>query len=48
MAALVFFGFFPQPLLDTSNPFVADLMQHVGVTDDEPTVATPTAEEAGR
>lgn len=48
MVALVFFGFYPQPLLDTSNPFVADLMQHVGVTDDEPTVATPTAEEAGR
>ncbi len=50
MLALVFFGFFPKPLLETSNPYVADLMQHVGVTDDEPTVAAETtlAEEAGR
>jgi NADH-quinone oxidoreductase subunit M len=46
MVALVFFGFFPKPLLETSNPYVADLMIHVGVTDDEPTVAL--AEEAGR
>lgn len=38
MLALVFFGFFPKPLLDVSNPYVDQLMQHVGVTDDEPAV----------
>ena len=48
MVALVFLGFFPKPLLETSNPYVADLMLHVGVTDDEPTVTGPLAEEAGR
>ncbi|MGA8847683.1 MAG: NADH-quinone oxidoreductase subunit M [Nocardioides sp.] len=48
MVALVFFGFFPKPLLEASNPYVADLMLHVGVTDDEPTVATTLAEEEGR
>ncbi|WP_232678268.1 NADH-quinone oxidoreductase subunit M [Nocardioides sp. R-C-SC26] len=39
MVALVLFGFFPQPLLDASNPYIDDLMQHVGVTDDAPAVA---------
>ncbi len=50
MVALVLFGFFPKPLLEASNPYVADLMQHVGVTDDEPTVVAESslAEEAGR
>ncbi|MGA8256879.1 MAG: NADH-quinone oxidoreductase subunit M [Nocardioides sp.] len=38
MVALVAFGFFPQPLLDASNPYIDDLMQHVGVTDEEPVV----------
>ena len=53
MVALVLFGFFPKPLLEASNPYVADLMQHVGVTDDEPGVPSEIAEsslaeEAGR
>ena len=39
LLALVFFGFFPKPLLETSNPYIKDLMEHVGVTDDEPAVA---------
>jgi NADH-quinone oxidoreductase subunit M len=38
MAALVVFGFFPQPMLDAVNPTVDSLLQHVGVTDDPPTV----------
>ena len=53
IAALVFFGFYPQPLLDTSNPYVDGLMQQVGVSDDPPTVtpddatAQPTSEGEG-
>ncbi|QDH10698.1 NADH-quinone oxidoreductase subunit M [Nocardioides dongxiaopingii] len=39
MVALVAFGFFPQPLLDISNPYAEDLLSHVGVQDDPPTVA---------
>src|SRR4051812_8201697 len=42
IAALVFFGFFPQPMLDAVNPTVDSLLHHVGVTDDPPTV--PIAE----
>ncbi|MDQ6524655.1 NADH-quinone oxidoreductase subunit M [Nocardioides sp. LHD-245] len=38
MVALVFFGFYPAPLLDVSNPMVGDLMQQMGIHDDEPTV----------
>jgi NADH-quinone oxidoreductase subunit M len=36
--AMVLFGFYPAPLLDVSNPMVADLMHHVGVEDDGPEV----------
>ena len=43
MLALVFFGFFPMPLLDVSNPTVDALLMHVGVSDEAPTV--PAAEE---
>ncbi|MBS41721.1 MAG: NADH-quinone oxidoreductase subunit M [Nocardioides sp.] len=43
MLALVFFGFYPQPLLDTANPYVEGLMSHVGVTDDAPAVPPGTA-----
>ncbi|WP_134765466.1 NADH-quinone oxidoreductase subunit M [Nocardioides sp. 1609] len=39
MVALVAFGFFPQPLLDISNPYTEDLLSHVGVQDDPPTVS---------
>ncbi|WP_340540835.1 NADH-quinone oxidoreductase subunit M [Nocardioides sp. GXZ039] len=38
MIALVGFGFFPQPLLDISNPYAENLLAHVGVQDDPPTV----------
>jgi len=37
--ALVVFGFAPGPLLDLANPTVSALMEHAGVTDDEPVVA---------
>ena len=48
MVALVFFGFFPQTLLNTSNPYVDQLMSDIGVTDDAPAVpAEPVAEEGG-
>ncbi|KRA27962.1 MULTISPECIES: proton-conducting transporter transmembrane domain-containing protein [unclassified Nocardioides] len=42
MAALVFFGFYPTPLLDAANPMVGDLLEHVGVTDDPPSVDPAT------
>jgi len=38
VAALVLFGFWPMPMLDAANPTVDSLLQHVGVTDDEPQV----------
>jgi NADH:ubiquinone oxidoreductase subunit 4 (subunit M) len=38
MVALVVFGFYPAPLLDVSNPMIADLMSEVGVSDTPPTV----------
>ena len=38
VAALVFFGFYPAPLQDVSNPMVGDLLEQVGVQDDAPTV----------
>ena len=38
MLALVLFGFYPMPLLDVSNPFAEQLLEHTGVTDDGPTV----------
>jgi len=38
MVALVFFGFYPAPLLEVSNPMVGDLMHHMGIQDDQPTV----------
>lgn len=46
MAALVFFGFYPAPLLDVSNPMVGDLMQQVGVQDDAPTVVHADLDDA--
>ncbi len=49
MVALVVFGFFPQPLLDVSNPYAEHLLQtQVGVQDDPPTVpAAETETESG-
>ncbi|WP_148613663.1 NADH-quinone oxidoreductase subunit M [Nocardioides rubriscoriae] len=45
MVALVFFGFFPQPLLDLANPYAERLLQvQVGVQDDPPTVPAPQTE----
>ncbi|HEU5037457.1 MAG TPA: NADH-quinone oxidoreductase subunit M [Nocardioides sp.] len=47
VVALVLFGFWPMPMLDAANPTVDTLLQHVGVTDDEPMVPVnaETAEE---
>jgi NADH-quinone oxidoreductase subunit M len=42
MLALVLFGLYPMPLLNVSNPFSENLLQHTGVTDDGPRVATGT------
>ena len=49
MLALVFFGFYPQPLLDVSNPTIDSLMEHVGVHDDAPAVSDhdDSGEEGG-
>jgi NADH-quinone oxidoreductase subunit M len=47
MLALVLFGFYPGPLLDVSNPFSEQLLQHTGVKDDGPTVPA-TAQEGER
>ncbi|MBM0124335.1 NADH-quinone oxidoreductase subunit M [Pimelobacter simplex] len=47
MVALVFFGFYPAPLLDVSNPMVGDLMHQVGVEDDAPTVVHAEHEGEG-
>lgn len=45
MVALVVFGFFPQPLLDISNPYAEDLLQQkVGVQDDPIKVPAGTTE----
>jgi len=51
IAALVVFGFYPKPLLDTINPYVKDTLSYVGVSDPEPAVLpmthAGTAEEGG-
>jgi NADH-quinone oxidoreductase subunit M len=40
LVALVVFGFFPQPLLDISNPYAENLLRNqVGVQDDPPKVS---------
>jgi NADH-quinone oxidoreductase subunit M len=39
MAALVFFGFYPQPLLDAANPPAQYVLQHAGITDQAPEVS---------
>ena len=46
MAALVFFGFYPAPLLDVSNPFVDGLLSHAGVSDEAPEVPAVVLGEA--
>jgi NADH-quinone oxidoreductase subunit M len=45
--ALVVFGFFPMPLLKVINPYVDDTLQHIGVHDPTPTVATSTLPAEG-
>jgi len=45
MVALVFFGFYPKPLLDVANPMVDDLMHQIGVDDGHPTVTTDAIQE---
>lgn len=42
LALIVVLGFFPKPALDVLNPTVDGLLEHVGVTDPAPTVATET------
>ena len=44
LVGLVFFGFFPMPLLNVINPYVETTLSHVGVTD-APAVVPAT--EAG-
>jgi NADH-quinone oxidoreductase subunit M len=39
LALIVVLGFYPQPVLDTLNPTVDSILEHVGVSDPEPTVA---------
>ena len=48
MVGLVLFGFYPMPLLDVSNPTVDTLLQHVGVSDDEPVVRGASAWALGQ
>jgi NADH-quinone oxidoreductase subunit M len=45
--ALVLFGFYPMPLLDVSNPFSEQLLEHTGVSDDGPTVPAEASSEGG-
>jgi NADH-quinone oxidoreductase subunit M len=40
VALLLVLGFFPKPALDVINPTVDRLLEHVGVSDPEPTVAS--------
>ncbi len=39
LVLIVVLGFFPKPALDVLNPTVNSLLQHVGVSDPEPTIA---------
>ncbi len=45
LVALVFFGFYPMPLLDVIDPTTDTVLEQVGVTDEPPTV--PGASETG-
>lgn len=45
LVALVFFGFYPMPLLDVINPTTDTVLEQVGVSDEAPTV--PGASEEG-
>jgi NADH-quinone oxidoreductase subunit M len=40
LAVIVALGFYPQPVLDVINPAVSGTLEHVGVTDRQPTVDT--------
>jgi len=44
IAALIFFGFYPRPLLDVINPVVEQSMSYVGVTDPPPTLESDTGD----
>jgi NADH-quinone oxidoreductase subunit M len=39
LVLIVVLGLYPKPLLDTLNPTVDSILEHVGVSDPEPTVA---------
>ncbi len=48
LVALLFFGFYPMPLLDVINPYVDDTLSDVGVGDEAPAVPTgATVSEGG-
>jgi NADH-quinone oxidoreductase subunit M len=40
LVLIVVLGLYPKPLLDTLNPTVDSILEHVGVSDPEPTVAS--------
>jgi len=42
IAALLVFGFYPKPLLDTINPYVKDTLTQIGVSDPAPAVSLVT------
>jgi len=44
VVALVFLGFYPKPMMEASDPYIGDLLSHVGVTDDPPEVTAPAAD----
>jgi NADH-quinone oxidoreductase subunit M len=45
LAVIVALGFYPQPVLDVINPAVSGTLEHVGVTDPQPTVDTSAQPE---
>jgi hypothetical protein len=44
IAVLIFFGVYPQPLLDVINPAVRDTLSQVHVTDPRPQHPSPTTQ----
>lgn len=43
---LVLFGFYPMPLMEAADPYVGELLEQVGVSDDPPEVGAPAEAEA--
>ena len=40
------FGFYPMPLMEAADPYVGELLEQVGVSDDPPEVGAPAEAEA--